>query len=166
MNTMTTARRPPIVKLDALDLEMLRILEVDGRISKVALADRLRLSPSSAFERMKRLEKDGVILAYRALLDRARVRKLLPVWVEVTLRRHHASDFALFERTVQTVPEITYCVALGGGIDYLLRVETTDIDNYQALIDRLLEMAIGIDRYFTYIVTKLVKDRPGPLLAY
>ncbi len=164
MNTMTLARRPQAAKLDALDVEMLRLLETDGRISKVALADKLKLSPSSAFERMKRLEKEGVILAYRALIDRARLRRLLPIWVEVTLRRHHASDFALFERTIQTVPEITYCVALGGGIDYLIRVETTDIDSYQALIDRLLEMGIGIDRYFTYIVTKAVKDRPGPLL--
>lgn len=156
----TVRVRGPSIELDNVDLDMLRILEVDGRISKVALADKLRLSPSATFERMRRLEKAGVIRSYRAILDQSRFRPLMPFWVEITLRHHRASDFSAFERAIQSVPQITFCAALGGGIDYLMRVETTDIESYQRLIERLLEKEIGIDRYFTYIVTKLVKDQP------
>ena len=58
------------------------------------------------------------------------------------------------------VPEIVECHALGGGIDYVVKIASRDVEDYQALIDRLLDSEIGIDRYFTYIVTKVVKSLP------
>ena len=67
-------------------------------------------------------------------------------------------DFEVFERAVRQVPEIVECLATGGGIDYLLKIVSPDIDAYQRLIDELLTANIGIDRYFTYVVTRTVKS--------
>jgi Lrp/AsnC family transcriptional regulator of ectoine degradation len=76
----------------------------------------------------------------------------------VTLANHRQIDFDRFDKAVRAVPEIVGCWSLGGGIDYLVKVVARDIDTYQRLVDRLLERDIGIERYFTYIVTKAVKD--------
>ena len=78
--------------------------------------------------------------------------------VEVTLGSHRQADFDRFERAVRDVEEIVACWAVGGGVDYLLKIVTRDIDAYQRLVDALLEREIGIDRYFTYIVTRTVKE--------
>ncbi len=78
------------------------------------------------------------------------------------MRHHQHEDFAIFEKAVQDIPEIVECYALGGGVDYMLKVLCRDVDAYQRLIDGLLIAGIGIDRYFTYIVTKKVKVTPVP----
>ena len=80
------------------------------------------------------------------------------VLMEVTLGNHRQADFDRFERAIRDIPEIVACWSVGGGVDYVLKVMARDIDAYQRLVDALLEREIGIDRYFTYIVTKTVKD--------
>ncbi len=82
--------------------------------------------------------------------------------VEVTLANHRQADFERFDRAVAEMEEIVSCWSVGGGVDYFLKLVTKDIDSYQRLIDRMLAAEIGIDRYFTYIVTKAVKE-DGPL---
>jgi Lrp/AsnC family transcriptional regulator of ectoine degradation len=74
------------------------------------------------------------------------------------LSSHRQADFDRFERAIRDLPEVVACWSVGGGVDYVLKVMTRDIDTYQRLVDGLLEREIGIDRYFTYIVTKTVKD--------
>jgi len=83
--------------------------------------------------------------------------------LEITLANHQAKDFLRFETAVQTVPEITECWAIGGGMDYILKIVVNDVDTYQKLLDRLLADEIGIDRYFSYIVTKSIKSKPPSL---
>ncbi len=82
--------------------------------------------------------------------------------VEVTLRSHRQADFDRFERAVRDLPEIVACWSVGGGVDYLLKVVCRDIDAYQRLIDGLLARELGIERYFTYIVTRTVKEESRP----
>ncbi len=147
------------LRLDAVDLKILAVLQCDGRITKVKLAEAVNLSPSPCWERLKRLEQAGLIKGYQARLDLARVAPVTEVLVEVTLEHHRQDDFARFEAAMQEVPEVLDCWATGGGVDYLLRVVTPDVDSYQRLIDSLLEAEIGIDRYFTYIVTRSVKSQ-------
>jgi Lrp/AsnC family transcriptional regulator of ectoine degradation len=77
--------------------------------------------------------------------------------VEITLKSHQQSDFQRFEDAVLKEPAIIACDATGGGIDYILKIVTEDIDAYQRLIDKLLRLNLGIERYFTYVVTKNVK---------
>lgn len=152
----------PDLKLDAIDLRILDAVQQDGRITKLALADRVGLSATPAWLRLRRLEKAGIIRGYRANVDLRVVAPITTVLVEVTLGSHRQADFDRFERAVRDIPAITACWSVGGGIDYMLKVVTRDIDAYQRLVDSLLAREIGIDRYFTYIVTRAVKDEPPP----
>ncbi len=149
-------------RLDAIDLKILATLQKEGRITKQALAERVNLSPTPCWERLKRLEKAGFIKGYRAEIDLAKLAAMTTVLVEVVLKQHRLEDFEIFERAVQGIPEIVECLATGGGIDYLLKIVTRDIDAYQRLIDELLAAGIGIERYFTYVVTRSVKTAGQP----
>ncbi|RCK52249.1 AsnC family transcriptional regulator [Thalassospira profundimaris] len=153
-----------MIRLDEQDLKILLTLQREGRITKVKLAEAVNLSPSPCWERLKRLEDLGVISGYHARINLEELTKPTLVMTEVTLRNHQHEDFSTFERAVQDIPEITECYALGGGVDYMLKILCRDVDSYQRLIDRLLIARIGIDRYFTYIVTKKVKFTPDPPL--
>jgi Lrp/AsnC family transcriptional regulator, regulator of ectoine-degradation genes len=153
------------MQLNARDRRLLRVVMREGRITNQALAERVHLSPSACLERWKRLELAGVIKGYQAELALDRLGAPLLIHVEVTLKRHEVSDFARFEKAVRATPEIIRCDALGGGVDYLLTVASRDMAAYQGLIDRLLEADMGISRYFTYVVTKTVKDDPAGLVA-
>lgn len=148
------------MKLDRYDLAILRILARDGRITKSRLAEEINLSISPAWERVKRLEDSGVIRGYRADVDWLRAFKGARVVVEVTLARHTAHDMRHFEERIGASPEVVQCHATGGGVDYVMHVMSRDIDHYQRFIDSLLTDELGIEKYFTYIVTKVVKSMP------
>lgn len=147
------------MKLDPLDLKILAALQDDGRITKLRLAEIVHLSPSACFERLRRLEQAGYVKSYHAEIDLNRVVQTTTALVEVTLDRHGAADFSRFEQAINETPEVVECYSIGGGIDYILKVVAVDIDHYQSVIDRLLAADVGISRYFTYFVTKLVKRR-------
>ena len=151
------------MKLDRYDLAILRILARDGRITKSRLAEEINLSISPAWERVKRLEDSGVIRGYRADVDWLRAFKGARVVVEVTLARHTAQDMRRFEERIGASPEVVQCHATGGGVDYVMHVMSRDIDHYQRFIDSLLTDELGIEKYFTYIVTKVVKSMPEGL---
>jgi Lrp/AsnC family transcriptional regulator, regulator of ectoine-degradation genes len=148
------------IRLDPIDLRILAEIQREGRITKLALAERVGLSATPCWMRLKRLEKAGVISGYHAHLSLRKLGAFAHVFVEVTLGQHRQADFERFERAIADLPEITACWALGGGVDYLLKIVARDIDAYQRLIDGLLMREIGIERYFTYIVTRTVKDEP------
>jgi Lrp/AsnC family transcriptional regulator of ectoine degradation len=152
-----------MLKLDKIDLKILVALQRDGRITKLNLAAEANLSAAACWERLRRLEKAGVISGYSASIDAAKLGRFATVLVEITLKSHRQADFQRFEAMVMREPAIVSCDAVGGGIDYLLRVVAPDIDSYQRLIDGLLSAEIGIDRYFTYIVTKTIKASGFPL---
>lgn len=146
------------IKLDAIDLRILDAIQRDGRITKLALAEKVGLSPTPCWMRLRKLEKAGVVAGYHARLDMRAVTPLATVLMEVTLSNHRQADFDRFERAIRACPEILACWSVGGGIDYMLKVVARDIDAYQRFVDGLLEREIGIDRYFTYIVTRVVKE--------
>lgn len=152
------ARAP---RLDSIDLKILAALQRDGRMTKTALADAVGLSPSPAHERVKRLEAAGYITGYRALIDIDRLVATALVFVEFTLGRHGAVDFARFEQAMRAEESVLFCYAIGGGVDYIALVAAPGIAAYQALVDEWLAADLGIERYFTYIVTKPVKPGGG-----
>lgn len=145
-------------KLDQIDLKILDAVQRDGRITKLALADKVGLSPTPCWMRLRKLEKAGIVAGYHARVAMRAVAPVATVLMEVTLASHRQADFDRFERVIRDVPEIVACWSVGGGVDYLLKVMARDIDAYQRLVDGLLDREIGIDRYFTYIVTKTVKE--------
>jgi Lrp/AsnC family transcriptional regulator of ectoine degradation len=157
LDVMTT------VKLDDRDIKMLAVLSREGRISKTELARRVNLSATPCWERLQRLEKAGIVRGYRADVSLRDLAPSVDVFVMAELEGHRVEDFQVFERAVGRLDEVIGCWALGGGVDYLLRIVTRDVDSYQRLIDALLARRVGLARYFTYIVTKAVKsDAPLP----
>ena len=147
-----------ILKLDRIDLGILAALQRNGRMSKLKLAEAVNMSPAACWERLRRLEQAGVIQGYTVLLNRQQFKRLTTVLVQVTLKSHRQSDFQRFEAAMLEEPAVVQCDATGGGIDYILRIHSPDIDAYQRLIDKFLAADIGIDRYFSYVVTKPVKS--------
>ena len=150
------------MRLDARDLDILRVLSSDGRITKSALADRVGLSPTPCWERLKKLEKAGLIEQYRAEINLRKLGPHVTIFVAAELSDHTSASFQAFETAIQRYDEVLSCWALGGGFDYIIHIVTRDIDAYQRLIDEMLDARIGLARYFTYIVTKQVKKN-GPL---
>ncbi|KRD65606.1 Lrp/AsnC family transcriptional regulator [Ensifer sp. ENS10] len=146
------------MKLDAIDLRILDAIQRDGRITKLALAEKAGLSPTPCWMRLRKLEKAGIISGYHAHVALRRVAPVASVMVELTLANHRQADFDRFERAVRDIPEIVCCWSVGGGVDYILKIVAANIDAYQRLIDTLLDRELGIARYFTYIVTKTVKE--------
>ena len=146
------------MKLDDRDIAILRVLSTEGRITKAALAERIGLSPTPCWDRLRKLEKAGLIEGYRAEIALRKLGPHVTVFVAAELADHTGPSFRAFEEAVKRYEEIVACWAVGGGFDYILQVVTRDIDSYQRLVDHLLESRVGMVRYFTYIVTKPVKQ--------
>lgn len=151
-----------MLKLDDRDVKILSILGREGRISKAELARRVNLSAAPAWERMKRLEEAGIITGYHASVALKKLAPHVIVFMAAELESHRAQDFQVFERVLAPLDEVVACWAVGGGFDYILQIVTRDIDSYQRLVDHLLEARVGLARYFTYVVTKPVKQGPLP----
>ena len=155
-------RNMSAIKLDALDIKLLAAIQRHGRITKLALADRVGLSPTPCWMRLKKLEQAGIIVGYETRLDLRLVAPVTTVMVEVSLGHHRQGDFERFERIVRDTPEVVACWSVGGGVDYILKIVARDVDAYQRMVDEWLVREIGIARYFTYIVTKTVKEDVDP----
>ncbi|HEU4986806.1 MAG TPA: Lrp/AsnC family transcriptional regulator [Rhizobiaceae bacterium] len=147
-----------MIRLDDRDLKILAILRQEGRISKAALAERVNLTAAPCWERLKRLEKAGIIIGYHAEVALKKIAPHIVVFMAAELEGHRTENFQTFERAVEKYEEIVGCWAVGGGFDYILQIITRDIDSYQRLIDDLLDSRVGLARYFTYVVTKPVKQ--------
>ena len=153
------------LRLDDRDLKILAILQREGRITKAELAKRVNLSATPCWARLQRLEEAGIIESYGAKIAFKHLTQLTWVFVTIELESHRSEDFQRFEEIVAGIPEIFECFAVGGGIDYIIKVMAHDVDSYQTLVDGLLSSDAGVKRYWTYFVTKPVKDEPPPLYA-
>ena len=153
------------MRLDTRDLDILRVLSTNGRITKSALAERVGLSPTPCWERLKKLEKAGLIDGYHAEINLRKLGPHVTVFVAAELTDHTAASFQAFEAAMQRYDEVQACWALGGGFDYILQIVTRDIDAYQRLIDEMLDARIGLAKYFTYVVTKPVKGQGVPPIS-
>lgn len=161
---LMTTRFPVARRLDARDLKILEIIQTRGRISKKALADAIGLSLTPCFQRLQRLEREGFIRSYRGVVDPQRFGAVIWAYTEITLARHRALDFKVFESAIRGIPQVLECDAVGGGIDYLLKIVASDVPHYQRIIETLLGLDVGVDSYCTYIVTKRIKEgAPIPL---
>ncbi|WP_020680005.1 Lrp/AsnC family transcriptional regulator [Marinobacterium rhizophilum] len=146
------------VALDAVDIRILSAVQQHGQISKNRLAELVNLSPTPCWLRLTKLKNSGLITGYRGQVAIDRVLDLTKVFLTISLNAHKKSDFDRFEKRIQSIDEIVECCATGGGCDYVLKVITTSLSDFQALIEQLLDEEIGIDRYYIYVVTKEVKS--------
>ncbi|MER9764320.1 Lrp/AsnC family transcriptional regulator [Mesorhizobium sp. M0138] len=154
------------VRLDAWDLRILSELQADGRISKSELAKRVHLSASACSDRLRILETIGIIEGYYARLSPSLTGGVIFVMVEVVLDRHRLEDQRHFETAIQGIPEVLDCWAIGGRVDYLMRVAVPSMATYQVFMEGLLQAGLGIDQYYSLVVTKSIKSNsPIPLSA-
>ncbi|MEO3432793.1 winged helix-turn-helix transcriptional regulator [Inquilinus sp. CAU 1745] len=147
--------------LDAIDRKILRILQEDGRITNVDLSRKVNLSPTPCLERVRRLERDGYILGYRARLDPTKLEAGLLIFAQVTLDRTTPDVFERFKQDVMDVPQVLECHMVAGGFDYLIKVRVADMAAYRLLLGDYLAKLPGILQTHTYVVMEEVKDQPG-----
>lgn len=152
------------VELDKTDRRILGILQADGRIANVELAERIGLSPASAGERLKRLQRDGLIEGYSARLNPHQLGLGLLVFVEVLLDKTTPDVFERFAKAVRIAPEVLECHMVAGGFDYLVKTRVADMAAYRRFLGDVLLALPGVRETRTYAVMEEVKrDAPLPL---
>lgn len=144
--------------LDPLDERILRELSRDGRLSNLALAARVGLSPSACSRRVSDLERRGVIAGYRAVLDREALGVGFTAYIAVGLSRHTKADQEAFERAVAQAPEVRECHNVTGAVEYLLRVEAADLRAYKRFHTDVLGALPGVASLTSYVVMGSPKD--------
>ncbi|UUP19821.1 Lrp/AsnC ligand binding domain-containing protein [Nitratireductor thuwali] len=144
--------------LDPTDLRILDEIQKDGRISVVELSRRVHLTKTPCAERLRRLEKAGVICGYFAKLDPVVMNAGHIVMVQVQLKGTTADDLEAFNAAVRRVPEIQSCHMVAGGYDYLLKVRSKDINAYRKTLGEVISKLPGVLQTHTYVVMETVKD--------
>lgn len=142
------------LELDAIDRQILTILQRDARIPNTELADEIGLTPAPTLRRVRRLEEEGIIQRYVALLDQKKVGRDLMVLVRVTLDKQTKQGFEDFAHKMQSRPEVLECFLCLGDIDYLLKVCVPDLDAYQHFLVNTLAAIPGVRNTASTIVVK------------
>lgn len=135
-----------MVEIDNTDSQILHHLQNDGKMTVVALAHELCLSTTAVYERVRKLEKEGVISKYVALLDQKKIQKNLIVFISISLKNHGRSHLEKFIKTIDGYSEITECYHIAGNFDFLLRAQLRDMEAYQLFILTKLSVDNNIDK--------------------
>ena len=144
--------------LDRIDLRILHVLQEDGRISNLKLAESVALSPTAVLARVQRLTREGYILGYEARLNPLKLGAGMMVFVEVLLDRTTPHVFEEFQAAVQIRPEIMECHMVAGGFDYLLKTRMADMAAYREFAGTVLWQLPGVRETRTYPVMEEVKN--------
>ena len=147
-----------LLEIDRIDAKILSVLQQDGRISNLKLADAVALSPTAVLARVQRLTRDGFILGYEARLDPAKLGAGMLVFVEVLLDRTTPNVFEAFKAAVQVYDEIMECHMVAGGFDYLLKTRMADMAAYRQFAGTVLWQLPGVRETRTYAVMEEVKS--------
>lgn len=144
--------------LDSFDLAILETLSAEGRLSVTDLARRIGLSKSPTQTRLRRLEADGVITGYQALLDPIRLGRAHVAFVEVRLSDTREAALSAFNKAVKAIPEVEQCHMIAGSFDYLLKVRTADIESYRRVLGEKLSALPHVASSSTYVAMEAVKE--------
>ena len=146
------------MELDRIDRKILDHLAQDGRISNTELAKRVGLSPTPCQLRVKKLEKEGFILGYRAVLDAEKLQLSHIAFVEVKLNQTDQKTLNNFNAKVRDITEIEQCHLIAGSFDYLLKVRTTDINHYRRFLGEVLSTFPQIQSTSTNVSMEAIKE--------
>ena len=144
--------------LDKIDAKILRVLQKDGRISNLKLAEDVHLSPTAVLERVKRLSRDGYILGYEARLNPDKLGAGMMVFIEVVLDRTTHDAMNSFKAAVQVRPEILECHLVAGGFDYLIKTRVANMQAYREFVGSVIWALPGVRETRTYAVMEEVKN--------
>jgi Lrp/AsnC family leucine-responsive transcriptional regulator len=146
------------IQLDRFDHAILAVLTGDGRISITDLAARIGLSKTPTQARLKRLERDGVITGYRALLDPIRIGRDHVAFVEVKLSDTREAALSAFNAAVRAIPEIEQCHMIAGAFDYLMKVRTHNMADYRRVLGERISTLPHVAHTSTYVAMQAVKE--------
>lgn len=147
-----------IYELDRIDVQILDLLQHDGRIPNTKLAEAVSLSPTAVLARVQRLTRENYILGYEARLNPRKLRAGFLVFVEILLDRTTPNVFDEFKAAVQTHREILECHMVAGGFDYFLKTRHQDMSAYRDFAGRVLWTLPGVRETRTFAVMEEVKD--------
>lgn len=145
--------------LDRIDRNILTALARHGRLSMAELAAQVGLSKTPVQARVRRLESDGIIRGYSAVIDRERIGEGHVAFVQVKLSDTRSSALDAFNRAVQTVSEIEQCHMMAASFDYLLKVRTRDIASYRRVLGERISALPFVAQTSTFVAMETVKDR-------
>jgi Lrp/AsnC family leucine-responsive transcriptional regulator len=129
----------PLSTLDDTDIRILEILQRDAKLTTKEIAFQIDLSVTPVYERIRRLERDGFIKHYVALLDRTKTEKSLIVHCFISLKEHSKPIINKFDRDITLIPEVMECYNIAGQFDYLLKVVVADMNEYQFFMQKLAD---------------------------
>lgn len=144
--------------LDELDRKILEVLQTDGRISNAELARQINLSPPATLSRIRRLEEQGIIRQYTAILDRDNLGFDMLCFVNVSLKMHQFDQVEQFRAIVSQIPEVLECYHITGEYDYLLKVVIHNRKDLERFVVNQLTPIPGVARIYTSLVLSEVKS--------
>lgn len=150
--------------LDRIDRAILSVLQQEGRISNVDLSQRVHLSPSPCLERVRRLEAEGYIEGYSAILNAQFLGLSKVAFIQVTLDHTTPDVFNKFKAAVAESPYVVECHMVAGGFDYFIKVRFDDMDNYRQVLEQVVKLP-HVSQTHTYVVIEEVKSEQGVPLA-
>jgi len=145
-------------KLDAIDIKILEMLQEDSKITAKIIGEKLNLTQTPVFERIKKLEKEGCIQKYMAVLNERKLGLKQTVFIGVTLNGHTRSYLEKFLSKVNDFPEVLECYQVTGSYDYMLKVVLKDIEAYQTFVETKLSLIPELGNVYTYIAIKKGKQ--------
>lgn len=145
-------------EMDQIDRHILREISKNGRISNLELADRINLSPSACLRRVQDLERRGVITGYRAILDKSKLGVGFVAYATVGLSSHTKASQEAFERAMAIAPEVVECHNTTGAVEYLLRIEVSDLVAYKSFHTDVIGTLPQVSSITSYVVMGSPKD--------
>ncbi|RZS93962.1 Lrp/AsnC family transcriptional regulator [Aquimarina brevivitae] len=150
--------------MDKIDRSILILLQKDGKITIKEIAERLNLTTTPVFERVKRLEKNGFIIGYQALIDRKKIGLELMIFCNVTLNLHQKDYLHKFEKDIQQFTEVVECFHVAGMFDYLLKVYAKNVESYQEFLSNKLASLDNISKVqSSFVMTEVKKKNYLPI---
>ena len=126
------------MNLDSTDKEILKILQINSELTTKQLADRIHLSATPVYERVKKMEREGYIKKYVAIVDKEKIGKGLMVFTNIRLKQHTRDIGNDFVQRIREIPEIIECHNISGDYDFMLKVIVTDMKHYQNFVMNVL----------------------------
>ena len=146
-------------KIDATDIAILSELQKNGKIKNVELAEKIALSPSPCLQRVKRLEKIGLIQSYGAKIAINKISDTIQVLTQFTIKSDTLEEHHQFQKIIVKYPEVMDCYMGSGGFDYQVRFVCRNIEHYQSIIQSILDTELQISKYHSYVVMKEIISR-------
>jgi DNA-binding Lrp family transcriptional regulator len=154
-----------MVNLDLTDKKILNLLQQNSKANIKEIALKIGLTQTPTYERIKRLEKDGVIKNYIAVLDKEKVGYTIEVFCQVTLMVHSKEMITRFENAINKIDEVMECFHVAGNYDYLLKIIVKDMNSYQAFLKNKLSVLDSVTNVQSTFVMSSTKDYNGFYLA-